>query len=289
MGGIEHAILHLLYARFVTKVLFDQKHIDFDEPFKKLFNQGLILGPDGVKMSKSRGNVVNPDDWVLKYGADTFRMYLMFMGPYDQGGPFDTKGISGTNRFLARVWALVEEFVESENLKLETKNSSLETALTTITHKTIKKVTDDIGAFGFNTAIAALMEMVNELYRLKADLPMGSARSSWLTALSSLLRMLAPMAPHITEELWEQLDGQGSIHIAEWPEYREDLVKDDIVEIAIQVNGKLRGTMVVPIATPDDELKKLAGEQDSVKKHLTGQVLKVIVVPRKLVNFVVKP
>jgi leucyl-tRNA synthetase len=290
MGGIEHAILHLLYARFITKVLYDQKLISFDEPFKKLFNQGIILGPDGQKMSKSRGNVVNPDEWVAKYGADTFRTYLMFMGPYDQGGPFDTSGISGTHRFLGRAWTLVEEFVSAgKNSQQAMGNGVLETAMVTATHKTIRKVTQDIQNFGFNTAIASLMELVNDLYKFKLDLPFSSARETWEDTLATLLKLLAPFAPHLAEELWNEMGGHNSIHVELWPAYREDLVREDLVEIAVQVNGKLRGTVELPVASSEDDLKAAAAKVESVQKHLEGkEIVKTIVVPRRLVNFVVK-
>jgi leucyl-tRNA synthetase len=284
IGGVEHAILHLLYSRFITKVLHDEGLIDFDEPFKRLFNQGIILGPDGQKMSKSRGNVVNPDDWVDKYGADTFRMYLMFMGPYDQGGPFDTKGIAGVYRFLSRVWTLAKEF---ESAGQADEKSELETALTTLTHKAIKKVTEDVQNFGFNTAVAAMMEYVNELYRLKVDLPLGAP--GWRETLGVTARLLAPFAPHLAEEVWQTLGGETSVHLESWPKYDEEMVKEALVDVVIQVNGKVRATITVPPETEEDALKQLALEQEAVKKHLgLKSPAKTIVVPRKLVNFVVK-
>lgn len=284
IGGVEHAILHLLYSRFITKVLYDEELVGFEEPFKRLFNQGIILGPDGQKMSKSRGNVVNPDDWVDKYGADTFRIYLMFMGPYDQGGPFDTKGISGVHRFLQRVWALVGDHAKADTAAA---SPELEAALATATHRTIQKVTQDIQNFGFNTSVAAMMEYVNELYLLKAKLPLGS--DAWGEALGVLIRLLAPFAPHIAEELWQELGGETSVHLSEWPIYLENQVRVELVDIVVQVNGKLRATLTLPPEIGDEELEALAREDGNVQRQLEGKtVAKTIVVPRKLINFVVR-
>ena len=290
IGGVEHAILHLLYSRFITKVLHDRGYVNFDEPFKRLFNQGIILGPDGQKMSKSRGNVVNPDEWVAKYGADTFRMYLMFLGPYDQGGPFDTQGVSGVNRFLSRVYRQVTEFVNfdvGDHATESEPNGILDVELMRVMHKAIKAVDNGLQEFRFNTMVASLMEALNSLVDIRARQDF-SYRNEWSNALQIFVQLLAPTAPHLAEELWHELGHPTSVFEAGWPKYDPELIKDDAVEIAIQVNGKLRGTMVMPIDANEDELKTAASDVESVKKHLMGQIVKTIVVPRKLVNFVVK-
>lgn len=257
----------------------------------KIFNLGMILGPDGQKMSKSRGNVVNPDDWVGKYGADTFRMYLMFMGPYDQGGPFDTKGIAGVYRYLGRSWQF------GQNLAKVAKAGPPEptgtdgigsTALARIIHKAIRDIGYNIQGFKFNLAVSALMESLNHLQELSRDYGLEH-RADWREAWATYLKLLAPLAPHLSEELWQQLGGEGSVHVQDWPEYDPELIKDDLIEVIVQVNGKLRGTIAMPIASTDSELEAAAKKLDSISRHLQGkQSVKTIVVPRKLVNFVIK-
>ncbi len=285
VGGAEHAVAHLLFARFWTKVLADEGLVKFQEPFKQLRNQGIIGGADGRKMGKRYGNVVTPDDIIKQgYGADALRLYECFIGPYNQGVDWNPRGIDGTQRFIKRVWALVQEFTQTE---VGNSNPELETAMISVTHRTIKKVTDDIGEFGFNTAVAALMELVNELYKLKVDLPV--AGEAWKLTLNTLVQLLAPFAPFVAEELWQTLGNDGGVHVSSWPNYEEKYIKDDLIEVAVQVNGKLRGTVTVAPDTSDDELKKLAAELDGVQRHMDGkEVIKTIVVPRKLVNFVVK-
>lgn len=282
IGGAEHAVLHLLYARFFTKFLFDQGHIDFEEPFKKLINQGMILGPDGNKMSKSKGNVVDPDDYVNKYGADSVRMYLMFMGPYDEGGPWDPKRFEGTYRFINKVWELV-----TVEYKEATHDSMFEAELETKLHKTIKKVTEDVAATHFNTAIAGLMEFVNYVNSVKAKGQVD--KTVWHEAIMTLTKLMAPFAPFLADEMWERLGGEESVHVQAWPEYDPNMVKDDVVTIVIQVNGKLRGEFIVNAedAHYKDEIEERAREQigDKIKDK---EILKVIAVPGKLVNFVVK-
>ncbi|HUC20035.1 MAG TPA: class I tRNA ligase family protein, partial [Candidatus Polarisedimenticolaceae bacterium] len=212
------------------------------------------------------------------------------IGPYDQGIPWNPTGIDGTKRFLNRVWTLVQEHLEARGKVLGDNTGSdqaLETALATVIHKTIKKVTVDLGKFGFNTAIAAQMELVNELYRLKTRLPLGS--EAWQQNLRLLVAMLAPFAPHITEELWEQLGGEGSVHVAGWPTFDPSLVKEDLTTIVLQVNGKTRGQMEIGTGAPEDEVKRLAAEQENVVRHVAGKkIIKTIYVADKLVNFVVK-
>ncbi|MBX4190622.1 leucine--tRNA ligase [Candidatus Saccharibacteria bacterium] len=282
IGGIEHAILHLLYARFVTKFLHDNHGLNFEEPFRKLTNQGIILGPDGHKMSKSRGNVVNPDEQVNSYGADSLRMYLMFMGPYEQGGPYDMSGIAGTRRFLDRFWTLVGEFLDE---KPGSGKKDLE--ITATVHKTIKKVTQDLEYLDFNTAIAAMMSLANDLYRFKAEV--GISHSvGWRFALETLTQLLAPFAPHITEEIWESLGHESSVHISNWPRWDEKLVAEEVITMAVQVNGKVRSEIVVSVNISEKEAIEAAKTDEKVTPHLKGKTIKkAIYVPGRLVSLVV--
>ncbi|HSX41699.1 MAG TPA: class I tRNA ligase family protein [Candidatus Saccharimonadales bacterium] len=289
IGGAEHAVLHLLYARFWTKALRDSGHLNFDEPFKSLRNQGLILASDGRKMSKSLGNVIDPLDLINEgYGADALRLYELFIGPYDQTVAWNPNGIDGTKRFLNRVYAIVQEHLSQDSgFRIQDSESSLETALAIATNKTIKKVTVDLESYGFNTAVAAMMELVNEMYKLKVDLPLGS--DAWRDNFKLLVQILAPFAPHITEELWQQLDGEGSVHISTWPAWDENLVKDDLVTIVLQVNGKVRSQIEIEAGASEDAVKKLAAADENLNRHLQGKtVIKTIFVPDKLVNYVVK-
>ncbi len=292
VGGAEHAVAHLLYARFWTKVMQDAGLLDFSEPFKTLRNQGMIGGSDGRKMGKRYGNVVTPDDIINQgYGADSLRLYEMFIGPYDQGIPWNPTGIDGTKRFLNRVWALVQEHLEARGAVVHDNtgtDQALETALAAAVHKAIKKVSTDLEKFSFNTAIAAQMELVNELYQLKTKLPLGS--EIWQQHLQLVVAMLAPFAPHITEEMWEQVGGETSVHVAGWPSYDPELVKEELITIVLQVNGKTRGQIEINSNTADDGVKRLAAEQQNVARHIKDtQVIKTIYVPGKLVNFVIKP
>jgi len=289
IGGIEHAILHLMYARFVTMFLHDHHGLSFEEPFKKLSNQGIILGPDGHKMSKSRGNVVSPDEQVSSYGADSLRLYLMFMGPYDQGGPYNLSGITGTRRFLDRVWKIVEEYTEFRGAEAQSDSKDIQI----ITHKTIKKVTQDLERLDFNTAIAALMEFVNQLYRLKNQ-HQFAARGAWQEAISALVRLLAPFAPHIADELWEILHDGGiwgradyhSVHISKWPLWDKRYITEDNVSVAIQINGKLKAEVSLP--TPVTEEVAINAAKEKVAAQITDREIKrTIYVPDRLVNFVV--
>jgi leucyl-tRNA synthetase len=284
IGGIEHAILHLMYARFVTMFLHDHHGLPFEEPFKKLSNQGIILGPDGHKMSKSRGNVVSPDEQVTSYGADSLRLYMMFMGPYDQGGPYNLGGIVGTRRFLERVWSLIGEFTEPQPSSPAEK---LDTELTSAVHRTIKSVSQDLEQLAFNTAIASLMGLVNELYRLKADHGLAKV-PAWQTALDNLVLMLAPFAPHISEELWQDLGHESSVHNVKWPLWDELLIKQETVTLAIQINGKVRAEIEVPADISEAKAIELAKTSDKVISHLDGKELKkAIYVPGRLVSLVI--
>ncbi|ALS27254.1 leucyl-tRNA synthetase [Paenibacillus sp. 32O-W] len=276
IGGAEHAVLHLLYARFWHKVLYDLGVVETKEPFRKLVNQGMILGTNNEKMSKSRGNVINPDDIVNEYGADTLRMYEMFMGPLEATKPWSTNGVEGTFRFLSRVWRL---FVD-ENGELNGKIFDVEgnDAFKRTWHRTIKKVTEDIENLRFNTAISQLMIFVNEAY--KADeLPRK--------AMENFVQMLSPFAPHIAEELWEKLGHKETITYEPWPTYDEAWTVDQEVEIVVQVNGKIAERLSIPADTDTSEMERIALDLDKIKEMIEGKTIrKVIAVKGKLVNIV---
>lgn len=288
VGGTEHAVLHLLYARFWHKVLYDYGLVSTNEPFNKLVNQGLILGEDGQKMSKSRGNVVNPDDIVRAYGADSIRLYEMFMGPLKEVKPWATKGVEGISRFLARVWriAMVEDQQGEWQLsgKVTAADDGKVTPVRKEVHKTIKKVTEDIEAMSFNTAISKMMECTNA---------MTAAENVTLSDYTALLHVLNPFAPHITEELYSRLCAafpelpQAQLCAQPWPIYKEEYLVENTREIVIQVNGKLRDRMTVPIDAAKEELEAAALASPRVVEFTAGKtVRKVIVVPGRLVNIV---
>ena len=300
VGGTEHAVLHLLYARFWHKVLFDLGLVSTAEPFFKLVNQGLILGEDGQKMSKSRGNVVNPDDILVEYGADAFRLYEMFMGPLQDSKPWNTKGVEGVYRFLGRVWRLfIDEASETEFEQATTTAAGGETAallgllkvnasiqnvaatpaqLKTL-HACIKKVTEDLDAMRFNTAISAMMVFVTEAMKWE---------TKPVSALATFLQLLQPFAPHLAEELWAKLPGQtGSLPYAAWPKYDPALLVEDEIEIPVQVNGKLRDVIKVALTATPAELEALALKNEKVLPYIEGKTIKkVVVLPKKLVNIV---
>lgn len=270
IGGAEHTVLHLLYSRFFIKALRDMGYLNFDEPFKALRHQGIILGPDRQKMSKSRGNVINPDELVEKYGSDTVRVYLCFMGPYDQGGPWDPKGIGGAYRFLHRVFSYVSEVKISNKESHETE---------TITNKTIKKVGEDIQNFKFNTAVSALMEFLNHLEKQK---------EVTRKTVETLLLLLAPFTPYLTEELWQKIGGKYSIHTQTFPKYDPKKIIESRFMMVIEVNGKVRDKVEVPVEITENVAKSIALESAKVKQHISGKsVKKVIFVPRKLINIVI--
>ena len=270
IGGAEHAVLHLLYARFWHKFLFDIGEVNTPEPFIKLRNQGLVLAEDGRKMSKSLGNVINPDDVIDKYGADVIRMYEMFMGPFDQDTMWSTEGVEGIRRFINKVWSLFDE--------TEINEESPDDDTLRIMHKTIKKVSIDIENFSFNTAISSLMIYVNNLLKL-------SKRPK--VTLENLTLLLAPFAPHMSEELWSLLSHSSSIFKEKWPDYIDELAKDKILEVPIQVNGKLRSKLFVSEEITEEEIKNLALIDDKVKSYTEGKnIKKVIYVKNKLLNIV---
>lgn len=278
IGGAEHAVLHLLYSRFWHKVLYDLGVVSTKEPFQRLFNQGMILGEDNEKMSKSRGNVIPADHVLNAYGADAVRLYEMFLGPLEQVKPWNTNGIEGVSRFLGKVWRLVwEEYGSSPRI---TEDRPAEAILKRM-HKSIRKVTEDVELLKFNTAISEMMVLVNELQK---------AGCSSREAVESVLLMLSPFAPHITEELWQNLGHETSISGETWPVFDPELARDDVLTIAVQINGKLRGTFETATGSSKEQLLLEAKKVESVMKFLEGQmIVKEIVVPDKLVNFAVKP
>ncbi|MFH0913707.1 MAG: class I tRNA ligase family protein, partial [Chloroflexota bacterium] len=288
-GGAEHAVMHLFYARFFTKALRDMGLVEFDEPFTRLFNQGTIIA-QRQKMSKSRGNVVNPDSYVSELGADAVRAYLMFVGPWEQGGEWDDSGISGMGRWFNRVWNLAtepyEEKVSGQVLaRLQSKDPAKD--LSRLTHQTIRKVTEDLAKLRLNTMLSSLMEFTNYLGKVREE---GTvAADDWNSSIRILLLLLAPTAPHLTEELWESIGGAYSIHNQPWPAWEEELVKEEEITLVVQVNGKLRDRITVPASITEDEATKLALESPRVKTHLEDkEVARVIYVPGRLVNLVVK-
>lgn len=269
-GGAEHAVLHLMYARFVNMVLFDRKHLNHEEPFPKFFAHGLMI-KDGAKMSKSRGNVVNPDQYIEKYGSDTLRLYVMFLGQMDGYPDFRDSGIEGMSRFLKRVWKLYcnpKKISEQDLAKVYSK-----------THQIVKKVTTDIKEFKYNTSIAGIMELVNTISDLGSD----------NQTLKILAKLLAPFAPHIAEELWSEfLKEKGSIHVSNWPEYDDSYLVQNEITIAVQVNGKLRSTIIVDSKLSEKEIINVAKKDPKVAQWIEdGQVKKEIFIPNKLINFVV--
>ncbi|MFC2012262.1 leucine--tRNA ligase [Chloroflexota bacterium] len=280
-GGAEHAVMHLLYARFFAKAIRDMGLVDFDEPFTRLFNQGIIIA-DRQKMSKSRGNVITPDEYVSVLGADTMRTYLMFVGPWEQGGEWNDSGISGMSRWLNRVWSLV-----LEPYKVKTVDQKAHTELLRFAHQTIRKVTGDMEKLRFNVMIAALMEYTNYLTRVKEA---GRVeQTAWDEAVEKLLLLLAPSVPHFAEELWQRTERDYSIHNQNWLEWDEELAKEEEITLVVQVNGKLRDRIIVPVSITEDEAKEKALESQRVKAFLKGkETAKVIYVPGKLVNLVVR-
>src|SRR6266480_4473532 len=286
VGGTEHAVLHLLYARFWQKVLFDLGYVSKPEPFQRLVNQGIILGEDNQKMSKSRGNIVNPDDVIDQHGADAFRCYEMFMGPLEQMKPWSMRGVEGVARFLARVWRLFmsENQAGEWELSSKIKPADPDKAQQKVLHATIKKVTEDIESFSFNTAISQMMIFVNAFTNVET-IP--------LSAMRSFLVLLSPFAPHIASELWERLntkftDARDDITKQSWPDYEERLLVQDEVEIVIQINGKLRDRMKMSIHATEQELKTAALSNRKIQDRIAGKTVRnVIVVPKKLVNIVV--
>jgi leucyl-tRNA synthetase len=270
IGGAEHATMHLLYARFITKALRDGGHLDFDEPFTKLYHQGTIT-KDGAKMSKSRENTVSPDAFIEKYGSDTFRAYLMFMGPFDEGGDWNDQGITGIDRFLKKVW----RFCQLPNSEENPSKKDLQ-----VLHQTIQSVSHDLEQMKFNTAISRLMEFINYF---------STHETTGRDFKLNMIKMIAPITPHIAEELWEINEGEASVFLESFPEYEKNLTEEDTMTIAVQINGKLRGSVEVSKHIEKDALLEIVKKNENVEVHLNGKdIIKEIIVPQRLVNFVVK-
>jgi leucyl-tRNA synthetase len=283
-GGAEHAVMHLLYARFFVKALRDLGLVDFDEPFVRLFNQGHIVA-DRQKMSKSRGNVIAPDEYVKNVGADAIRCYLMFLGPWDQGGDWSDAGLNGMVRWLNRVWdiALRDPSVLNDGPVAEADLRDTRR----LVHKTIRRVTDDMEKFKFNTALAALMEYTNSLNQAWEH--RGIDKDAWKDGIEKLLLLMAPMAPHIAEELWERTGHGYSIHSQTLPEWDPELAADEVITLVVQVNGRLRDRIEVPVSITEDEAKRLALDSDRIQPHIQGKdIARTIYVPGKLVNIVAR-
>ncbi len=288
-GGAEHAVMHLLYSRFFIKALRDTGFLEFDEPFLRLFNQGVILGEDHEKMSKSRGNVVNPDEVVGHLGADAVRCFLMFIGPWDQGGPWSEVGMNGMARWLNRVWELVERDPSDLDKTPIDQKTRQETQRETIRilHQTIRKCHNDLDRFKFNTAIAALMELTNHLYRVWAEASVDA--DTWRVCIEKFLLMLAPIAPHVTEEMWEITGHPYSIHQQLFPTWDDQLAAEDMITLVVQVNGKVRDKLEVPADIEEAAAQELALASPKVQSFMNGKtIFKSVYVPGRLVNLVVR-
>lgn len=284
VGGAEHAVMHLLYARMWTKVMFDEGMISFDEPFKALRNQGMLLAADGRKFSKSAGNGVDPDDIIKNgYGADALRTVILFLAPFDQKTPWSPEALGGIYRFLNRVWNLSQEVYDAKG-----EGSEESTEIRRVMHKTIKRVTTDMHEFGYNTAIAAVMEATNDLYKLRETTSFANYATDWKWAMSTVAQLLASFAPHIAEELWSQFGHEGSVHLSEWPRHDEKYVTESTVNVVLQVNGKVRATIELPVDAGKEAMQEAALANDRVQEFTQGATPKrVIIVPGKLVNIVV--
>jgi leucyl-tRNA synthetase len=290
IGGVEHAILHLLYSRFITKVLKDLRTINFDEPFARLFTQGMIT-KGGVKMSKSKGNSVQPDELIAKYGSDTYRLYTLFIGPPERDAEWDDRAVEGAFRFLNRVWKLFQEVTHKSDFSAGSPPQAVTEADKEVrrkTHQTIHKITNDLtSGFKFNTAVSAMMELINELYDYK-DKP-GAQTPLLRESLEALVRLMGPFTPHVAEEMWKSL-GKGEYLLqAGWPKHDPALMKSDVVEIAIQVNGKVKTRLDVPVGLDEKAVRELPRNHENVGKFIAPEnIIKVIWVKDKLANFIVK-
>jgi leucyl-tRNA synthetase len=293
VGGIEHAILHLVYSRFWTKVMRDLGLVTLDEPVTRLFPQGMVH-KDGEVMSKSKGNTIAPDDVVARYGADTLRLYILFAAPPELAMEWSESGIEGPHRFLQRVWRLVDRhasaFAGEARVPLPAEPPAAARDLRRKVHQTIDKVTRDVEErIQLNTAVAALMELVNEVYRLEADVQAGPGRPALREALETLVLLLNPFTPHVCEEMWARLGGQGGLVRAGWPAFDAGAAREDAVELAVQVNGKVRGRVVVPQGATEEEVRAKALAEPRVAEHVQGkQMVRFVIVPGRLVSVVVK-
>ena len=298
IGGVEHAILHLLYSRFITRVLYDLGYINFKEPFKHLFTQGMII-KDGAKMSKSRGNVVSPDILIDKYGADTQRLYILFIGPPQKDAEWNDRGVIGAHRFLNRLWQKITDYEEVyagvQRTEIDIQKLSPEAkTLYRLTNQTIKKVTEDLEtSWHFNTAIASVMELLNNVDSFHVVIPHNAEEelnfNVFRHTMEAILLLMAPLIPHISEELWEIMGHKPSIFHHSWPSYDKNAIQEETVEIVIQVNSKVRSHLSVPVDIGEDELKKCVLGDERIKTFLDGKkVVNIIIIPKKLVNVVVK-
>jgi leucyl-tRNA synthetase len=290
VGGAEHATMHLLYARFITMVLHDLKQLGFDEPFHALRHQGVIKGPDGMRMSKSRGNVVNPEEYLKKFGSDAFRCYLMFGFEFEKGGPWSDEGIASLDRFLNRVWRILDSYLwvyrEGNQNKEFGEN---EKELNKIMHRSIKGATEDTERFHFNTAISRSMELVNGIYKYTGEKPNEEINSDFLKKVfSNLILLLAPFAPHLAEELWEKTGNNFSVFDQSWPKFDVKALEEEVVNYGILVNGKVRAQMKVPKSMAREKIELAALETGRIPELVKGKTIqKIVVVPEKIVNIVV--
>jgi leucyl-tRNA synthetase len=283
-GGAEHAVMHLLYSRFFIKALRDMEMLSIDEPFLRLFNQGVILGQDHEKMSKSRGNVVNPDDVVGQVGADAVRCFLMFIGPWDQGGPWSDEGINGIVRWLNRVWGVVER--DADELDGQPTDAAAVRETRRVLHQTIRKCYEDLDRFKFNTAIAALMELINHLSRVWNEQSVDA--ETWRDCVEKFLLMVAPIAPHVAEEMWQRIGRPYSIHQQPFPAWDDDLAAEEEITLVVQVNGRVRDRITVAADIGEDDARALALDSPRIQSHTDGKAIRTIVyVPGRLVNVVV--
>ena len=285
VGGKEHAAMHLIYSRFIYKALRDGGYLKSDEPFTRLIHQGLILGPDGNKMSKSKGNTVSPDDYVEKYGSDALRLWLMFGYAYEEGGPWNEDGIKGISKYIQRVENLADRIISNKQIEKEVSKEDME-ELKHILNRTIFGVEKDIIRFSFNTAVAKLMELTNEMIRIENKY--GNVKELRET-FKTFVNILAPMAPHLSEELWEKLGEKGSVHLTKYPKYDENYLERNTITIAVQINGKLKDTIEIEKGEEKEKVLSKAKQKDKIITALDGkEIVKEIYVQDKIVNIVVR-
>jgi len=293
IGGVEHAILHLMYSRFITKVLYDLKLIPVDEPFTNLLTQGMVL-KDGFKMSKSKGNVVSPEEIIENYGADTARLFILFAAPPERDLDWSDQGVEGAYRFINRVWRLVQRVAPEIKEKMEWDVASLSSAekdLRRMIHRTIQRVEDDIKTrFNFNTAVSAIMELTNALYHYVDGIEQEKWHKGVLReGLTTLALLLAPFTPHFAAEIWEVLGNEGSVHDQQWPQVDRGALKEEEITIVVQINGRVRDHIQVPVGLDNKRMEEVVLSQPKIVNLIQGkELVKVICVPNKLVNLVVK-
>jgi leucyl-tRNA synthetase len=294
LGGMEHTTLHLLYSRFWHQFFYDEGLVPTPEAYRARRGQGIVLASDGRKMSKSIGNVVNPTDIIATHGADTLRLYILFMAPYDETTPWSEDRLNGSSRFVYKVWNLVQDLIDAHGPgrgPKQNRGDAFETSVDRAINKTVKKVHDELHEMRFNTAVSALMEYVNFLSeaKTKAELLKPESGAIAWRAVNTLVQLLAPITPHLSEELWRELGWEGSVHVSGWPQYDPELIKDDLVTVVVQVNGKVRANLVTTPDVSEADLSAAAKADPKVAKYLAeGEIIKTIVIPRKIVNFVVK-